>query len=266
MNFCLQRLTISRSLLHRRFTASCVSSEFVKTKIENEIGIITLSDPKRLNALTVAMGENFRSAVAELTQAAKEQRIRAVVVTGEGDAFSAGGDLNWLMERHHTSQFKNSDIMVNFYNRFLCIREVGVPTIAAINGAAIGAGMCMTLACDMRVAATNAKLGFTFAKLGIHPGMGSSLLLPRIVSQETASYMLLSGAIISGEDAKQRGLVLETVPKVAFHRSFTSTANYHTLNFRVFCYIVMFVCTDVDISITTVLTHIMCMIVCVLLG
>lgn len=200
-----------RHVVRRNFSAI---GQFVKTRIENEIGIITLCDPARLNALTVNMGENFKAAVAEFTVAAKEQRIRAVVVTGEGEAFSAGGDLNWLMERHHTSPFKNSTIMVDFYNRFLCIREVGVPTIAAINGAAIGAGMCMTLACDMRIASSTAKLGFTFAKLGIHPGMGSSLLLPRLVSQETASYLLLSGAIISGEEAKQRGLVLEAVPKV----------------------------------------------------
>lgn len=104
--------------------------------------------------------------------------------------------------------------MVDFYNRFLCIRNVGVPTIAAINGAAIGAGMCMTLACDMRVAAKNAKLGFTFAKLGIHPGMGSSVLLPRLVGQDMATYLLLSGAVLSGEDARAKGLILEAVEKV----------------------------------------------------
>ena len=190
------------------------SSQLVHTRIENSVGIITLSDPTRLNALTVNMGESFKEAVALMSTAAKEQRIRAVVVTGDGDAFSAGGDLNWLMERHHTSPFKNSTIMVDFYNRFLCVRDIGVPTIAAINGAAIGAGMCMTLACDMRIAASSAKLGFTFAKLGIHPGMGSSLLLPRLVGQETASYLLLSGAILSGDEARQRGLVLESVPKV----------------------------------------------------
>lgn len=223
-------LHVLRNVLGRNFSAA--SSQFVNTRIENEIGIITLSDPARLNALTVNMGEEFKKAVTQFTIAAKEQKIRAVVVTGDGDAFSAGGDLNWLMERHHTSPFKNSSIMVDFYNRFLCIREVGVPTIAAINGAAIGAGMCMTLACDMRIVSTSAKVGFTFAKLGIHPGMGSSLLLPRIVSQETASYLLLSGAIISGEEAQKRGLALEAVPKV----SFTYTGQLH------FTTTVIFIC------------------------
>jgi enoyl-CoA hydratase/carnithine racemase len=211
----------SKALLRPSFkVSSCLrklhvaSGDFIKISIVDQVGVITLSDPGRLNALTVDMGESFKSAVAALTVAAKDQLIRAVVVTGDGDAFSAGGDLNWLADRHKTSPFKNSTVMVDFYNRFLCIRNIGVPTIAAINGAAIGAGMCMTLACDVRIASRSAKLGFTFTKLGIHPGMGSSVLLPRLVSQEVASYLLLTGAIISGEEAHQKGLVLETVDKV----------------------------------------------------
>lgn len=204
----------NKSLSARFISKTAAGVELVKVQIVDNVGVIKLSDPNRLNALTVDMGEQFVSAVSQMTTAAKEQRIRAVIVTGDGDAFSAGGDLNWLTARHETSPFKNSTIMVDFYNRFLCIRNIGVPTIAAINGAAIGAGMCMTLACDMRVAAKNAKLGFTFAKLGIHPGMGSSVLLPRLVGQEVATYLLLSGAVLSGEDARAKGLVLEAVDKV----------------------------------------------------
>lgn len=207
MNFQVSARKLSLCVLQTR-------RGFVKSAIVDNVGVITLNDPARLNALTVEMGDQFKAVVDSFVVAAKEQKIRSVVVTGEGDAFSAGGDLNWLKERQTVSAFKNSSIMVDFYNRFLCIRNVGVPTIAAINGAAIGAGMCMTLACDMRIAASNAKLGFTFAKLGIHPGMGSSLLLPRVVSQETASYLLMSGAIVSGDEAKRLGLVLESVEKV----------------------------------------------------
>lgn len=204
---------VFRSCLTRNFHIT--GGEFIKISIIDEVGLITLSDPGRLNALTVNMGESFTSAVAALTVAAKDQLIRAVVITGDGEAFSAGGDLNWLADRNKTSPFKNSSVMVDFYNRFLCIRNIGVPTIAAINGAAIGAGMCMTLACDIRIASSTAKLGFTFTKLGIHPGMGSSTLLPRLVGQEMASYLLLSGAVISGEEARQKGLVLEAVDKVS---------------------------------------------------
>eukprot|EP00595_Chromulina_sp_UTEXLB2642_P000085 CAMPEP_0196761958 /NCGR_PEP_ID=MMETSP1095-20130614/1278_1 /TAXON_ID=96789 ORGANISM="Chromulina nebulosa, Strain UTEXLB2642" /NCGR_SAMPLE_ID=MMETSP1095 /ASSEMBLY_ACC=CAM_ASM_000446 /LENGTH=178 /DNA_ID=CAMNT_0042112103 /DNA_START=213 /DNA_END=749 /DNA_ORIENTATION=- len=103
--------------------------------------------------------------------------------------------------------------MIDFYNSFLCIKNIPVPTIAVINGAAIGAGLCMTLACDIRIANENAKLGFTFPKLGIHPGMGASILLPRLINQEIATHLLLSGDIISGKTANKNGLVLETCEK-----------------------------------------------------
>jgi enoyl-CoA hydratase/carnithine racemase len=171
------------------------------------VGLIKLNDPSKFNALTVEMGDQFRMAVEEMRRRAVNQEIRACIVTGEGVAFSAGGDLNWLNERHSTPAYKNSCIMVDFYNRFLCVRNIPVPTIAAINGPAIGAGMCMTLGCDFRIADASAKLGFTFTKLGMHPGMGSSVLLPRVVSQETASLLLLTGDVVTGEKAQALGLV-----------------------------------------------------------
>ena len=102
-----------------------------------------------------------------------------------GEAFSAGGDLKWLRERHTVpSAYDNAKTMVDFYKRFLSVSKIPVPTIAAINGSASGAGLCMTLACDFRIASDKAKLGFTFTKLGIHPGMGCSTLLPRLVNQQ----------------------------------------------------------------------------------
>lgn len=199
------------------YTAGAVrglSSQLVETSSAGSVGIITLNDPSRLNALTVEMGEQFSEAVEYFSKEARDQRIRSIVVTGSGDrAFSAGGDVNWLQARHSRPPYENSLTMVEFYNRFLNIRKVNVPTVCAINGSAIGAGMCMTLACDIRVAAKNAQLGFTFTKLGIHPGMGASLMLPRVVSQEYASYLLLSGAVVPGSEAASRGLVLEAVEK-----------------------------------------------------
>ena len=197
-----------------QLTARIFNSSLVETSKMGTVGVITLNDPKRLNALTVEMGESFTAAVNSFAVEAREQRIRSVVITGAGDrAFSAGGDLKWLEERHSRSAYENSLTMVEFYNRFLNIRHLKVPTICAINGAAIGAGMCMTLACDVRIASSSASLGFTFTKLGIHPGMGASLMLPRVVSQEYAAYLLLSGAIVTGTEAASRGLVLEAVDK-----------------------------------------------------
>lgn len=116
------------------------------------------------------MGLEFVAAVNHLNTLAADQSIRSCVVTGEGHAFSAGGDLAWLRERHDATPYQNRLTMLKFYNLFLHIRTLTVPTIAAINGHAIGAGMCMTLGCDFRIASTEARLGFTFVKLGIHPG------------------------------------------------------------------------------------------------
>lgn len=182
--------------------------------IEDTIGVIYLSDPMRLNALTVSMGAQFMEAVEEMVKASNSQKIRACIITGDGNAFSAGGDLKWLRERHfNPSPYGNAKTMVDFYNRFLSVHRIPVPTISAINGAAVGAGLCLALATDIRVVAEKTKLGFTFAKLGIHPGMGSSFLLPRVLpSSEYASYLLLSGALIDGKTAAAKGLAMESVP------------------------------------------------------
>lgn len=117
------------------------------------------------------MGVEFASAVSHMNTLAADQQIRSCVVTGSGNAFSAGGDLAWLRERHDATPYQNRLTMLKFYNLYLHIRTLTVPTIAAINGHAIGAGMCMTLGCDFRIASKDARLGFTFVKLGIHPGM-----------------------------------------------------------------------------------------------
>lgn len=181
---------------------------------DDKIAFLTLNRPNEMNALTEVMGDEFIAKVKELTVAAEEQKIRAVVLRGAGGSFSAGGNLNWLKERAQAGGFSNSITMNKFYRRFLCVREIPVPLVAAVQGYAIGAGCCLTLACDMRVVSKTATLGFTFPKLGIHPGMGSSLLLPRIVSSDFANYLLLTGQTVKGDVAAQRGLALEAVDEV----------------------------------------------------
>lgn len=176
------------------------------------VAIITLSRPERLNALTVAMGASFEAAVKSLGM---EPDLRAVVLTGEGRAFSAGGDLDFLERRAQAGAEggaqANAEEMRAFYRRFLSLRTLPVPVLAAVNGPAIGAGMCLALACDLRVCARDAKLGLTFVGLGLHPGMGATHLLPTLVGHQTASRLLLTGEVIGGEEALRLGLVAETV-------------------------------------------------------
>ena len=177
---------------------------------DGRVGILTLDDPKLLNAMTAPMGDQFMDIVESICQDA--DGLGAVVLTGQGRAFSAGGDLGFLKARGADTPSRNAVIMRRFYERFLSIRRLPVPCVAAINGPAIGAGLAVALACDVRVAAADAKMGITFTQLGLHPGMGSTHFLPRIVGPQYASRMMLTGEIIEGEEALRIGMVAEVQP------------------------------------------------------
>jgi enoyl-CoA hydratase len=104
-------------------------------------------------------------------------------------------------------------IMRAFYQRFLRIRDVPVPVIAAINGPAIGAGLCFAMACDIRLAAESAKMGITFVGLGLSTGMGASFYLPKLIGAQQAAKMILTAQVVDGKQAAASGLVLEAVPE-----------------------------------------------------
>jgi enoyl-CoA hydratase/carnithine racemase len=179
---------------------------------DGDIATLTFNDPSRRNAMTRAMGEAFAACCAEL---GRDPVPRAVVLTGAGAAFSAGGDLEFiqgmadagLSDPGGPTRRRNRDAMRDFYGLFLAVRELPCPTVAAIQGAAIGAGLCVALACDLRIAARDAKLGLNFTRLGIHPGMGATWTLPRLVGPAHAADLLLTGRVIDGEEAARMGLV-----------------------------------------------------------
>jgi hypothetical protein len=143
--------------------------------------------------------------------------VGAVVVTGAGGAFSAGGDMSFLHARGCDSPWRNTQVMRRFYERFLCVRKLPVPVIAAINGSAVGAGLCLALACDVRVASPTSKMGVTFVGLGLHPGMGCTHFLPLTVGPQVAARMMLTGELVGGEQALREGLIaaLEDDPEQA---------------------------------------------------
>lgn len=189
----------------------------LRVEQRDAVALLVFDDPQRRNAMTEAMGRALAAAVERL---ADDDAIRAVVLTGAGAAFSAGGDLAMIEERARAGRAapgepqrgRSRAFMRAFYGLFLAVRELPQPTIAAINGAAIGAGLAVALACDLRFAAREARLGLNFTRLGIHPGMGATWTLPRLVGPAHAADLLLTGRIIDGAEAERMGLVSRALP------------------------------------------------------
>lgn len=189
----------------------------VRVERHDAVAQLVFDAPERRNAMTEAMGRALASAVERI---AADASVRAVVLSGAGAAFSAGGDLAMLEELARAGRAAPGEpqrgraraFMRRFYGLFLSLRELPQPTIAAIHGAAIGAGLAVALACDLRFAARDARLGLNFTRLGIHPGMGSTWTLPRLVGPAHAADLLLTGRIVDGVEAERMGLVNRALP------------------------------------------------------
>jgi enoyl-CoA hydratase len=159
--------------------------------------------------MSPGMGRDIQAAVAMLNE---RDELRSVVIHGRGKSFSAGGDFDLLEARTNDEPDRNRRAMRAFYLSFLSIRELRVPTIAAIHGHAIGAGLCFALGCDIRLAAAGTKLGLTFPRVGLHPGMGATFFMPRAVGQAHAAELMLTGRVFDAEHAERIGLVARVVP------------------------------------------------------
>ena len=192
------------------------ATELVRLIRDGDIATLLFNDPDRRNAMTRAMGEAFRDRVADL---ASDPSLRAVVISGSGRAFSAGGDLDMLDQQAISGAAAPGrawrgirDEMSSFYRLFLAVRDLHCPTIAAIQGAAVGAGLCVALGCDIRYVASEAQLGLNFAKLGVHPGMAATWTLPRLVGSALAAELLFTGRLIDGAEALRIGLASRALP------------------------------------------------------
>ena len=188
----------------------------IREQRDGAVVTLTFNHPERLNAMTQEMGEAFARRIAEL---ARDESLRAVVLTGEGRAFSAGGDLGMIRGHAETGRSEPGiarrairDTMRSFYKLFLSLRDLPCPSVAAINGPAIGAGLCVALACDLRFAAEKARMGVNFTKLGLHPGMAATWTLPRLVGPALAAELLYTSRLISGREAAEFGLVNRALP------------------------------------------------------
>jgi enoyl-CoA hydratase/carnithine racemase len=187
----------------------------LKYETRGKVAILTFDRPEAMNALGAAGdGDEVAEACAKINQ---DYAIRCVVLTGAGRAFSAGGNVKSMQER--TGSFAGSAVEIreryrNGIHRIVrSIYGLEVPSIAAVNGAAIGLGCDVACMTDIRLAAADAKFGVTFLKLGLIPGDGGAWLLPRTIGMSRASELLFTGDVIDAETAREWGLVSRVVPK-----------------------------------------------------
>ena len=184
--------------------------EHIEINDDSGIRTITLNRPEKLNALA---GHMRRDLAEALESAGSERGVHVVIITGAGRAFCAGGDvaaMAELIDRHDADEF--SRLLGSARRVVTAIRQMTKPVIASINGPAFGAGFNLALACDLRIASSNATFSQSFAKVGLHPDWGGSYFLPRLVTPNKACELFFLGDTIDAAEAHRLGILNYVVP------------------------------------------------------
>ena len=166
------------------------------------VATLTLNNPAERNTMTAELVSDIKQAMDEIEA---DQTIGAIIVTGAAPAFCAGANLGNLAEA-------DGESLTKIYEGFLRIARTPLPTIAAVNGAAVGAGMNLALCCDVRIAAHRAKFDTRFLQIGLHPGGGHTWMFRNIAGQQTVMAAVVFGEILDGHEAQRVGLVYKCVP------------------------------------------------------
>lgn len=169
------------------------------------VRVLTLNDPRRRNAIGPQLRDELAARVAGV---AADDDAHALVVAGAGSAFCSGADLPAVFGGPDRPVHVLRDELKHIYDSFLGIRELPIPTIAAVQGPAIGAGLNLALCCDLCVVGSNATLAASFARIGLHPGGGSTYFLVRALGEQRALRLLLEGGSLSAPEAVEAGLAL----------------------------------------------------------
>lgn len=176
--------------------------------VRDRLATITLNRPDRLNALTAEMLEELNLALRKI--AAQRSEVRALVITGAGKGFCSGAD---LVAPRPDDPDNPREFLRDFYNpTYQLLKNLGIPTIAAVNGPSVGAGMSLALTCDIVLAAHSAYFLAAFANIGLVPDAGATWLLPRLLGNGRAAGMMLLGQKLPAEQAEQWGLIWKCVP------------------------------------------------------
>ncbi|OPY83860.1 MAG: 2,3-dehydroadipyl-CoA hydratase [Smithella sp. PtaU1.Bin162] len=186
-----------------------MSEDHVLYAVEKNCALITLNRPKAKNAFSPEMIRLWRE---YLEESGKDDRVKVVIVTGKGDTFCSGGDLREMAAGKLRSWDMKNFLWKGVQRIALTLEDMDKPVIAAINGAAMGAGLDMALMCDMRICSDRAKLAESYILIGAVPGDGGAYFLPRLVGVSKALELFLTGASLTPEEAFNLGMVNRVVP------------------------------------------------------
>jgi 2-(1,2-epoxy-1,2-dihydrophenyl)acetyl-CoA isomerase len=182
----------------------------ILTETEGALGWIRINRPERLNAFVGTMRDDLLAALESLENNAD---IRCVIITGVGRAFSTGGDIGVMAALIESGDAEAFEALVRAGARVVAfIDAMSKPVIAGVNGPAAGAGACLALACDLRIATETASVGLTFLRVGLHPDWGGSYFLPRLVGMAVAAEAILTGGMINAERCERLGIFNRVVP------------------------------------------------------
>ncbi len=187
--------------------------ETILYDITGHVAKITLNIPDKKNVMSPKLLQEFSDAVSKVKQ---NTELRVLIITGSGKCFCAGADLTALMTLAQNSGFSGvagmREAIRKVYDAFLQVMQVEIPTIASVNGHAIGGGLGLALCCDIRMVAESALFAANFAKLGIHPGMALTYLIPSAVGRGRALELVFTGRKFDATEAEKIGLVERVVP------------------------------------------------------
>ena len=182
-------------------------SDAVVFEAQGPIGILTLNRPDNRNSMTPELLDAFTRVLGQ----ARATDLRVLVITGKGPCFSAGADFKSVLQREEGAWRAPHEKSFAMYQPFLSVLDVEVPVIGALNGHTVGGGFGLALACDIRIGARAARYGANFARLGLHPGMGISYVLPRLVGVSKAAELLFTGRLVEGDEAERIGILSSAV-------------------------------------------------------
>jgi 2-(1,2-epoxy-1,2-dihydrophenyl)acetyl-CoA isomerase len=190
-----------------------LSEGAVRLREEEGVSWITLDRPEKLNAFAGRMREDLHATLESIG----ESGARVVVIEGAGRAFSAGADLEVMEGMLEANDADGFRALVEAGARVVrTLRAIPQPVVAAVGGVAAGAGASLAAACDLRIAAARARIGFTFNRIGLHPDWGSSHFLPRLVGVGRARELVYSGRMVEAEEAQRIGLFDRVVADAEF--------------------------------------------------